>query len=152
MAGSLRNNLLGSAALTLLLAPSLAAAQALPTGGVVTAGAATINAAAQALTVTQTSARTAINWTSFNIGPGGSVIFNQPGASAIALNRVVGADPSVIQGALRANGQVFLINPNGVLFGRTRGHVGCCWCPRGPQRRGFRRREPSAGRAAAARW
>ena len=106
-------------ALLLGHAAGTASAQSLPAGGVVTAGAAQINAAAHLLTVTQTSARTAINWNSFNIGPGATVIFNQPGRSAIALNRVIGSDASVIQGALRANGQVFLLNPNGVLFSKT---------------------------------
>ena len=34
------------------------------------------------------------------------------------LNRVRGQDPSVILGTLSSNGRVFLINPNGILFGR----------------------------------
>ena len=58
----------------------------------------------------------AIDWQSFSIGKGNTVNFVQPSASAVALNRVLGSDVSVIQGALNANGQVFLINPNGVLF------------------------------------
>ena len=43
--------------------------------------------------------------------------FNQPSSQAIALNRILGQDPSTILGNLSANGQVFLLNPNGVLFG-----------------------------------
>ena len=55
---------------------------------------------------------------SFNIGRNNAVQFVQPNSRSVALNRVLGADPSVILGRLNANGQVFLINPNGVLFGR----------------------------------
>src|SRR5690606_12824525 len=55
----------------------------------------------------------------FSIGKNNSVTFHQPSASAVALNRVLGPDVSVIQGALNANGQVFLVNPNGVLFTPT---------------------------------
>jgi filamentous hemagglutinin family protein len=61
----------------------------------------------------------AANWQSFSIGAGHTVNFVQPSSSAVALNRVLGSDVSVIQGALNANGQVFLINPNGVLFTPT---------------------------------
>ncbi|MEI8012012.1 MAG: filamentous hemagglutinin N-terminal domain-containing protein [Candidatus Omnitrophota bacterium] len=58
-----------------------------------------------------------INYNKFNIGAQNAVNFIQPSASAVALNRVIGADPSFIQGSLNANGRIFLINPNGVLFG-----------------------------------
>lgn len=92
---------------------------ALPTGGSVAAGSASIAESPGSTTVTQTSQNVSINWQSFNIGQSEAVNFAQPNSSAIALNRVLGADPSSILGSLNANGQVFLINPNGVLFGNS---------------------------------
>ena len=93
-----------------------AAPASLPTGGQVVSGAATISQSGSTLTVTQTTSKVATNWQGFNIGAGNTVNFVQPSASAVSLNRVVGNDVSVIQGALNANGHVFLLNPNGVLF------------------------------------
>ena len=104
-------------AVSLLLANAWA--QTLPTGGSVVAGSASISTSTNTLTVTQTSPRMAADWQSFSIGQGNTVNFVQPSSSSVALNRVLGADVSVIQGALQANGQVFLINPNGVLFSPT---------------------------------
>ncbi len=92
--------------------------QALPVGGVVAAGSANISTGPANTTITQTSQNTVINWQSFNIAQGQSVQFVQPNAQAVALNRVLGADPSSIFGTLSANGKVFLVNPNGVLFGK----------------------------------
>jgi len=92
------------------------AAYALPTGGEVSAGTATIQQSAGAMTVNQASDRAAINWLGFGIGAGESVRFNQPSSSSIMLNRVLGQDPSAIFGSLSANGRVFILNPNGVLF------------------------------------
>jgi filamentous hemagglutinin family protein len=92
-------------------------AMATPTGGVVGAGQASILQTPGRTTITQTTPQLAINWQSFGIASGQSVQFVQPGRQAIALNRVVGADPSAILGQLSANGQVFLLNPNGILFG-----------------------------------
>ena len=89
-----------------------------PTGGAVTAGGASISTGAGTTLVTQTTANTVINWQSFNIGPGETVRFVQPSSNAVALNRVLGADPSTILGNLTANGKVFLMNPNGILFGK----------------------------------
>jgi trimeric autotransporter adhesin len=91
----------------------------LPTGGQVSAGHATITESGNAMTVQQSSGKVAIDWTSFSIGAGDSVTFNQPSSSAIALNEILGQSPSSIFGSLSANGQVFLLNPNGILFGRT---------------------------------
>lgn len=99
---------------TLLLAASC---WANPAGGDVTAGQAAIQQANGQMTITQSTDRAIIQWQSFSIGSGESVRFIQPGALSAILNRVVGVDPSVILGALQANGQVFLINPNGVVFG-----------------------------------
>jgi filamentous hemagglutinin family protein len=112
--------LLASTALTGLFAlGSPVLAQGLPTGGTVAAGAASIATGADQLTITQTSAAAALNWNSFSIGQGKNVTFVQPTAQSVALNRVLGSDPSVILGSLNANGKVFLVNPNGVLFGQS---------------------------------
>ncbi|MBZ8138988.1 filamentous hemagglutinin [Rubrivivax gelatinosus] len=105
---------------------ALAAAAALassawagPSGGSISAGSGSIQHSGNSTTVTQGSQNLAINWTSFSIGAGESVRFVQPNSSAIALNRVTGRESSVIDGALTANGQVWLLNANGVLFGKT---------------------------------
>ena len=90
----------------------------LPQGGNVVAGNAKVTAAGNQMTVQQGSDKAILNWQSFNIGKGNQVTFQQPSASSVALNRVLGADASAIHGSLHANGQVFLVNPNGVLFGQ----------------------------------
>ena len=92
------------------------AACALPTGGQVSAGSASIQQSGSAMSIDQATDRAAINWLTFGIASGESVRFNQPSSSSIVLNRVLGQDPSAIYGSLSANGQVFLLNPNGVLF------------------------------------
>ncbi|MGX4642826.1 MBG domain-containing protein [Massilia sp. SYSU DXS3249] len=91
----------------------------LPGGGTVVAGQATISQSGNVMTIDQSTAKAAIDWLSFSIGQGDTVVFRQPSASSVALNRVVGGTASFIEGALRANGQVFLLNPNGVLFAPT---------------------------------
>jgi filamentous hemagglutinin family protein len=98
---------------------SAAAAGDLPTGGQIVGGTGSISQSGKVMTINQSSAKMAADWQSFNIGAGNTVNFVQPSASSVALNRVLGSDVSVIQGAINANGQVFLINPNGVLFTPT---------------------------------
>jgi filamentous hemagglutinin family protein len=89
-----------------------------PTGGVVSAGAATIATGTPGTTtITQTTPNAAINWHGFGVAAGESVQFRQPGPNAITLNRVLGPEASAIFGSLSANGRVFLVNPNGILFG-----------------------------------
>jgi len=95
-----------------------ASAYAAPTGGVVSAGAASIGGTPGNMVITQSSQNAALNWQSFNVAAGESVRFVQPNSNAVALNRVLGADPSSILGSLSANGKVFLVNPNGILFGK----------------------------------
>jgi len=90
---------------------------ALPTGGAVSAGGATISTSGNTTTIGQTTQSAAINWQAFSIGAGEAVRFVQPSSSSVALNRVLGPDPSSILGSLSANGKVFLVNPNGILFG-----------------------------------
>lgn len=74
---------------------------------------------ANSLTITQQSQRATLNWQSFNIGRDARVEFVQPDATSAALNRIQQSSPSEIFGALKANGQIYLINQNGILFGRT---------------------------------
>ena len=93
-------------------------AYASPTGGTVSTGSASITGGAGSTTITQSSQNVVINWQTFSIGAGESVMFVQPDSSSIALNRVIGPDPSSILGSLSANGKVFLLNANGVLFGK----------------------------------
>src|SRR5512132_1292387 len=112
----LRNLLLTTAALiTLGAAPAVAG----PEGGTVGGGAATIQGqGGPAVIVNQTSNSAIINWNTFNIGVKESVRFNQSGAASVVLNRVTGGlGPSEILGTLTANGRVFVINRDGILFG-----------------------------------
>ncbi|MCC7600256.1 filamentous hemagglutinin N-terminal domain-containing protein [Janthinobacterium sp. FW305-129] len=108
--------LTGMAAALMLGYGSLALAG--PAGGTVVAGQATINGAPGVTVIRQGSQNAVINWASFNIGKGESVQFQQPNSNAVALNRVLGSDGTTILGNLSANGKVFIVNPNGVLFGR----------------------------------
>lgn len=103
---------------TTVMSTALVAAYAaeLPTGGAIVAGSGSISQNGTAMTITQDTAKMVANWDSFSIGQGHSVHFQQPSADAVALNRVLGSDVSVIQGALTANGKIFLVNPNGVMF------------------------------------
>ncbi|MFA5906781.1 MAG: filamentous hemagglutinin N-terminal domain-containing protein, partial [Desulfobacula sp.] len=90
---------------------------ALPTGAEVVTNNGTITQNGSLMNIDQAGNKMITNWQSFGIGKGETVNFRQPSSSAIALNRVLGIDPSGIYGSLTANGRVFLINPNGVLFG-----------------------------------
>jgi filamentous hemagglutinin family protein len=99
-----------------ILVPSLAAA--LPSDGKVVGGSATIQQSnPKTLNIQQATDKAILNWKSFSIAADEAVRFVQPSINSIALNRVTGIDPSVILGSLQANGRIFLINPNGILFG-----------------------------------
>ncbi|MGH8552172.1 MAG: filamentous hemagglutinin N-terminal domain-containing protein, partial [Methylococcales bacterium] len=73
--------------------------------------------AGQSMQVQQSLSREVFDWQQFNIDHGYRVDFNQPSASAIALNRIHQNDPSRIFGELNANGQIYLVNTNGFVFG-----------------------------------
>lgn len=89
-----------------------------PSGGVVVNGTIEIGDGLNGyLGISQSSHKGIINWDDFSIGAGELTEFMQPGADAATLNRVVSGNPSAIQGALRANGKIFVINPNGIMVG-----------------------------------
>lgn len=92
---------------------------AMPAGGQIQSGQGAIAQNGKNMTVTQNSGKMAVDWTQFNIVRDEAVKFAQPGRDAVALNRVTGGQKSVIDGALSANGNLLLVNPNGVVFGKT---------------------------------
>jgi filamentous hemagglutinin family protein len=104
---------------TALLALGVARVAAGPDGANVVGGAAAIQGqGGPSVTITQSTPSAIINWRTFNIGSGENVRFNQPSSSSVALNRITGGlGPSEILGTLTANGRVFIINRDGVLFG-----------------------------------
>ena len=91
---------------------------AAPSGGTVTSGSATISQSGATTNITQSTNKATINWQNFSIASNETVNFAQPNVNSITLNRVIGNEKSIINGALNANGQVWLLNSSGVLFGK----------------------------------
>ncbi|ELV9470105.1 filamentous hemagglutinin N-terminal domain-containing protein, partial [Salmonella enterica] len=105
--------------LIISLFPGMALANPdLPTGGQIVGGQGSISTSGNQMTIHQQTQNMATNWHSFDVGQNNTVQFVQPDSSSVALNRVTGASGSQIMGTLKANGQVFILNPNGVLFGK----------------------------------
>jgi filamentous hemagglutinin family protein len=92
------------------------ASNALPTGGNVAAGTASISQSGANMVIDQSTQRAVINWQSFNVGKDAHVQFNN--GSGATLNRVNGPEASTILGRISATGQVTISNGNGVFFGR----------------------------------
>lgn len=115
---SIRFQLLLSTAVAAVALPASAAADPLP---VPAAANPNINTSGNTETVTLTDPRTVINWNSFDIDSGYTVDFNGNSSGQAVLNRVVTADVSDINGNLLSDPdiEVFLINPNGIIFGST---------------------------------
>ncbi|MEM6883580.1 MAG: filamentous hemagglutinin N-terminal domain-containing protein [Verrucomicrobiota bacterium] len=88
-----------------------------PSGEQVVYGDTTFLRQGNTLTITQGTQQTIINWQDFSIGLNELTQFFQPNNDAIALNRVISGNPSLLYGSLQANGQVWLINPNGIMVG-----------------------------------
>ncbi|HEY7978961.1 MAG TPA: filamentous hemagglutinin N-terminal domain-containing protein, partial [Rhizomicrobium sp.] len=94
-------------------------ANTLPQNPNVVGGKDSFSQSGSTLNVNQSTNRTVIDWRSFDIGSKAQVNFNQPGTSSIAVNRINGStNPTDIEGGLHANGQVWILNPNGVFFGK----------------------------------
>ncbi|MCX7102561.1 MAG: filamentous hemagglutinin N-terminal domain-containing protein, partial [Methylobacter sp.] len=75
------------------------------------------DASTDTLRINQSTPKVTLNWQSFNVGKDNTVQFVQPDASSIALNRIYQGDPSQILGHVTANGQIYLVNQNGFVFG-----------------------------------
>lgn len=103
--------------LALLVVTCVNGAGAAPTAPVVVAGQATFSQQGNVFSITN-APNTVINWKSFSVDAGEVTRFIQQNADSAVLNRITGQDPSKILGALQSNGHVFLINPNGIMFGK----------------------------------
>ncbi|MFL0809643.1 MAG: filamentous hemagglutinin N-terminal domain-containing protein [Agarilytica sp.] len=106
---------------TAVASMGLTAASALagPDGGRVVDGDASIEQSGNTTTIHQNTRRTIIDWRDFSIDHHERVDFIQPDSSSVALNRVTGDGRSYIDGALSANGKVFILNGNGIIFGKN---------------------------------
>lgn len=111
-----KHRLTGMVLLAMALGGSV---QAMPSGGTIRSGNGSIVEQGQTMTVQQNSNRMAIDWTQFNIAKNETIRYAQPDKNAVALNRVTGGQQSLIEGNLNANGHIFLVNPNGVVFGKN---------------------------------
>ncbi|HET6913091.1 MAG TPA: filamentous hemagglutinin N-terminal domain-containing protein, partial [Rhodanobacteraceae bacterium] len=95
------------------------AAGAGPTGGTVVGGVGSITQNGASTVINQQSKLLSLNWQTFNVGKDASVLFNQPSFNAVALNRILDQSPSQIFGRINSNGQIFLINTHGIIFGSS---------------------------------
>ena len=82
-------------------------------------GSAVVKQKGATTTITQATQNVVLDWNSFNVASNETVNFMQPNASAVAVNDILGNSASAILGHVNANGEIFLINPNGVLFGKS---------------------------------
>ncbi len=104
-----------SVAILTVLYPSFVHAN--PTGASIVSGQVTINTATPHTTTVTNSPNAIVNWQNFSIAQNEATHFIQQSSQSAVLNRVVGQNPSQILGHLYSNGKVFLINPNGIVFG-----------------------------------
>ena len=109
-------NVISLIILTTYTGATYASTPDLPQGSNVVVGQATVSTTGNKMTINQSSHTTQIEWHSFDIGKDKEVEFKQPGENSVAYNRVTGGNASQIQGKLKANGKVYLANPNGVII------------------------------------
>ncbi|WP_168224831.1 caspase family protein [Rhodoferax aquaticus] len=96
--------------------PWASGAQTLPSGMTVAHGQASSSQGAGAMQIVA-SDKAVLQWQQFSIGASNKVVFQLPSSTSQVLNQVTGQDPSTILGSLQSNGKVWLLNPNGVVFG-----------------------------------
>lgn len=109
-------NVISLIILTTYTGATYASTRDLPQHQETVSGNVTVTTTADKMTIKQESDKAQINWKSFDIGKKKEVEFEQPSQNAVAYNRVTGGNASQIQGKLKANGKVYLANPNGVII------------------------------------
>ncbi len=106
-------------ALLLVGATSLPPVLAGPAGGEVVGGSGSISQSGATTTIQQNTQNMALDWQSYNVDVNERVQYIQPNQSSLSLNRILSNSASQIRGRIDANGQVILVNPNGVFFTAT---------------------------------
>lgn len=109
-------NVISLIILTTYTGAAYASTRDFPQNHQIITGNATVSQAENKMTINQTTPTTQIDWHSFDIGKNKEVEFEQPTTNSVAYNRVTGGNASQIQGKLKANGKVYLANPNGVII------------------------------------
>ncbi|MDO9267745.1 MAG: filamentous hemagglutinin N-terminal domain-containing protein, partial [Methylobacter sp.] len=102
-------------AILAVLYPSFSYAN--PDGAQIASGQVSIDTATPGVTSVTNSPNAIINWQNFSIAQNELTRFIQQNGQSAVLNRIIGQNPSEILGQLTSNGKVFLINPNGIVFG-----------------------------------
>jgi len=102
-------------AILAVLYPSFSYAN--PDGAQIVSGQVSIDNSTPGVTAVTNSPNAIINWQNFSIAQNELTQFIQQNGQSAVLNRIIGQNPSEILGQLTSNGKVFLINPNGIVFG-----------------------------------
>lgn len=98
-----------------LLVGTIFSAYANPQGPEIIAGDVAIESLSPTSLQVTTGNKAIINWQEFSIDEGELTHFIQPGPTSAVLNRVLSGNPSTLAGLLKSNGQVYLVNPNGIF-------------------------------------
>ena len=99
------------------LIPQVAAAA--PTGGEVVFGGATIPPTSSDMNITSSNPNNVITWRDYSIAQGERVRYDNGAKTNNYLNIVTGANTSNINGTIEGGKDVYIVNPNGVIFGKT---------------------------------
>ena len=92
---------------------------AAPTGGVAVFGGATGLTTSSDMNITSSSPNNVITWQDYSIAQGERVRYDGGAKTNNYLNIVMGANTSNINGKIVGGKDVYIVNPNGVIFGKT---------------------------------
>ena len=109
----------GVLSVALVFGPAIApdAAFALPHGGMVSKGKATLAYSTSSLLVTQSTSKASFDWSSYNVKSGQSVVYKTPGSTSVSMNFIGGTQPAQMTGSVRSNGILEFMDANGIIFG-----------------------------------
>ncbi|WP_288321732.1 YDG domain-containing protein [uncultured Selenomonas sp.] len=92
---------------------------AAPTGEQNLAGSAVVSRSGATTSITASDANNVISWADYSVGNGEIVQYDGGAQTNNYLNIVRGGNSSVIDGNITGGNNVYIVNPNGVIFGKT---------------------------------